>query len=1157
MKLKELHIRNIASIETADIDFENGLNDAITGRPSSIFLISGDTGSGKSALLDSISLALYKKTPRITGVTNSRNNKYKNQEGEEMQVNSIEQYTRLGIKPNEECYAEVVFEGNDDIVYHARLSLGIYLGRNTKKDTQKVRPILHKDPRWEYKKGNDDWANVESNSGEPLLSAIGLSYEQFSRMAMLAQGQFASFLTGNKSERESILEKLTNTEIFSRYGEAISNLCKKAKEKKELAKNTFDTLNNQQANGPDAKQLQADEQRLKEELATVQTELNKNKAILEKVKALETYRTELEKANQTRKELQEQTGSEEFKAQEHLIADFDATIDQRRLLGELQAACKDKVQAQQKIEQLQASFLLLVADLAFRTQQLNSDKENLTQQKAWLDLRSDRDVLYTNAGQTLEQIKQLNDSIRDYDETQTRIAEYQGKVEQLTQKVNETHQRVTDAQNAVNAKQAQIDALSRQRNQLNPQQVNADINAENDRINKLNTLKSNSEALGDKQREAEELRQTLEQRKAELPTLLDAQKKAEATFNEAKANYDQAQNLFSTMKTSMEETLASLRRRLYEQHATACPLCGQGIDHQHLMSDEDFQKLLSPIDEKRQQAKAEYDQAVKGQTEAIARYNTAKQTCADQDKELQKKNKAILQAEANLQQAASALGLDVKQPLLPQITDALDRSNKRLEELTKSQKQAEELQQKITSLYQEKLKLDKAKENAVKAHNQAETERTKNEQKINSSLEQAKLLLQKQEGLLQVLRPQLNLYYPDWENNLEATRTTLRTDANDYNQRMTTYKDQSQQVENEANLLANLGKTRQSVIALQPAWTTDAAPARYDCPDINAAWTTLYASLTSQTERLHNNETSISDRQTSLDAYYAESGKGEADLLYIETQKDSIPDIRNFITETWAKVKSNSDQIERKQNDIQTTLEALNAQRIEDAPDQETFNGKIAENESSISNITGQLGSIRTQLDTHQKNEAAIKRAQEELDAATKKHTKWDQLDKRFGGSRFRTLVQTYILMPLLNNANIYLEQITDRYKLTCSDDNEQLAILVLDKYNRDQVRSATVLSGGERFMISLALSLALSSLNRSDMNIDILFIDEGFGTLDHNSLDSVMATLEKLQEIAGQSNRRVGIISHREELEDRIPVKIKVARNGEGRSLVRIEQGQ
>ena len=86
-----------------------------------------------------------------------------------------------------------------------------------------------------------------------------------------------------------------------------------------------------------------------------------------------------------------------------------------------------------------------------------------------------------------------------------------------------------------------------------------------------------------------------------------------------------------------------------------------------------------------------------------------------------------------------------------------------------------------------------------------------------------------------------------------------------------------------------------------------------------------------------------------------------------------------------------------------------------------------------------------------------------------------------------------------------------------------------------------------------MALSLALSSLNRPDMNVNILFIDEGFGTLDERSLDSVMSTLEKLQEIAGQTNRRVGIISHREELDERIAVKIKVVKKGEGRSLIQM----
>lgn len=133
------------------------------------------------------------------------------------------------------------------------------------------------------------------------------------------------------------------------------------------------------------------------------------------------------------------------------------------------------------------------------------------------------------------------------------------------------------------------------------------------------------------------------------------------------------------------------------------------------------------------------------------------------------------------------------------------------------------------------------------------------------------------------------------------------------------------------------------------------------------------------------------------------------------------------------------------------------------------------------------LATANGKLEEDKRNQDKFNRIAARLETAQKNLAKWDRLNSRFGGTRFRTLVQSYILRPLLNNANIYLARITDRYKLTCSEENEQLAILVLDRYNKDQVRSVTVLSGGERFMISLALSLALSSLNRPDMNVDIL----------------------------------------------------------------------
>lgn len=237
MKIKELHLRNIASIEEADIDFEKGLNDGVTGTPASVFLISGDTGAGKSVILDGISMALYKSTPRIAGVTNANKNEFTDAGGESIRVGSIEQYTRLGISDKDECYGEVAFTGNDAVEYRAKLTLGMLLG-NTDKATG-LRPMKHRAPKWEIKIGGGDW--TKDNVEQTILSAVGLSFAQFGRMAMLAQGQFAAFLTGDKKERESILEQLTNTEHFTAYGKAIKSLFDKAKTNRETAQVAYDT----------------------------------------------------------------------------------------------------------------------------------------------------------------------------------------------------------------------------------------------------------------------------------------------------------------------------------------------------------------------------------------------------------------------------------------------------------------------------------------------------------------------------------------------------------------------------------------------------------------------------------------------------------------------------------------------------------------------------------------------------------------------------------------------------------------------------------------------------------------------------------------------------------------------------------------------------
>ena len=238
---------------------------------------------------------------------------------------------------------------------------------------------------------------------------------------------------------------------------------------------------------------------------------------------------------------------------------------------------------------------------------------------------------------------------------------------------------------------------------------------------------------------------------------------------------------------------------------------------------------------------------------------------------------------------------------------------------------------------------------------------------------------------------------------------------------------------------------------------------------------------------------------------------------------------------------------------IHDALAKLKVECEEDRPIKTELEAQKETLDTTLETVVGRLGAIQNQIEENDRNKEKVKQAQKDLEEAQATLKKWDVINEYFGGTRFRTLVQTYVLRPLLNNANIYLQKITKRYELTCSEENEQLSILVLDNDNKKQVRSATLLSGGERFMVSLALSLALSSLNRPDLNVNILFIDEGFGTLDEKSLDSVMETLGKLQDIAGLKERRVGIISHRPELEERLPVQIMVEKRGEGRSQVTI----
>ena len=415
-------------------------------------------------------------------------------------------------------------------------------------------------------------------------------------------------------------------------------------------------------------------------------------------------------------------------------------------------------------------------------------------------------------------------------------------------------------------------------------------------------------------------------------------------------------------------------------------------------------------------------------------------------------------------------------------------------------------------------------------------------------------MFEKQADLRTDLDKILTRHYPTWEKDCSATIDILMEEAKNYIQKKQENEKLEKEYNNRQTLIENIGNIYHSILADYPDWNTIVVSTPHECRDILSEWNNLYGKIKAQKELISLCKEKIEKRKQQLDEYQQSTGISTEQLSEIDSKQGMLKEAREFIQTTDTKLQSRKDAIATADKQIQEAMEKLGITDMENLPDKTALEESIKENQRIIIELVEEMGAIKNKLDTHKTNEKKLAELAEQLEALTRNFNKWDKLNNIFGGTRFRTLVQTYILRPLLNNANIYLEKITDRYVLTCSEDNEQLSILVLDRYNKNQIRSVTVLSGGERFMISLALSLALSSLNRPDMNINILFIDEGFGTLDEKSLDSVMNTLEKLQNIAGQNNRRVGIISHREELDERIPVQIRVIKKGEGRSHVEIK---
>lgn len=195
---------------------------------------------------------------------------------------------------------------------------------------------------------------------------------------------------------------------------------------------------------------------------------------------------------------------------------------------------------------------------------------------------------------------------------------------------------------------------------------------------------------------------------------------------------------------------------------------------------------------------------------------------------------------------------------------------------------------------------------------------------------------------------------------------------------------------------------------------------------------------------------------------------------------------------------------------------------------------------------------ITVKLENHEIQKAKFSSLQAELDRMRQQRKKWDLLNRYIGdreGNKFSNFAQNLTLSNLIGLANQRLRHLSDRYILDKPKDEVE-SLFVIDTYQGNSLRAVNTLSGGETFTLSLALALALSDLASQNVSIESLFIDEGFGTLDPDSLDMALGMLERLQ---SESDKTIGIISHVEALKERIGTQIRLFKNGNGQSTMEI----
>ena len=237
-----------------------------------------------------------------------------------------------------------------------------------------------------------------------------------------------------------------------------------------------------------------------------------------------------------------------------------------------------------------------------------------------------------------------------------------------------------------------------------------------------------------------------------------------------------------------------------------------------------------------------------------------------------------------------------------------------------------------------------------------------------------------------------------------------------------------------------------------------------------------------------------------------------------------------------------------RQQDRAARLASLTAQSTDD-PDTATLQARQEADEHTRQQHQQTLAANQHRLAEHKRASERLAAQQQAIAKQAAETRRWQNLHELIGaadGKKYRNYAQSLTFASVIAQANRQLVQLSDRYLLT-ADPARPLELNIIDNYQGGETRSAKNLSGGESFIVSLALALGLAQMSGENMQIDTLFLDEGFGTLDEETLDSALETLSQLR----THGKHIGIISHVAALTERIATRIQITPQNGGNSTI------